>query len=118
MIQILEKIGCVELYGIKKTGKAGPFAARTTIEIGRLQSIESSFRSIVSVVRKLTKRIVNQIIILSFLCEVPIGRFAHDQDIYVDPKPEAILRLGEFIGEKKYEKDYVPKCSCHSKTDS
>jgi len=36
MIQILEKIGCVEFYGIKKTGKAGPFAARTTLEIGRL----------------------------------------------------------------------------------
>ena len=117
MIQILEKIGCVELYGIKKTGKAGPFAARTTIEIGRLQSIESTFRSIVSV-RKLNKKLFNQIIILWFLCEVPIDRFAHDQDIYVDPKPEAILRLGEFIGEKKYEKDYVPKCSCHSKTDT
>ncbi|EFX77102.1 hypothetical protein DAPPUDRAFT_321692 [Daphnia pulex] len=82
LVEILEKIGCVEFYGIKKTGKAGPFAARTTLEI------------------------------------VALDRFARDQDIYVDPKTEAILRLGEFIGDKKYEKDYIPKCSCHSNADS
>lgn len=50
--------------------------------------------------------------------EVALDRFARDQDIYVDPKTEAILRLGEFIGDKKYEKDYIPKCSCHSNADS
>ncbi|XP_045025411.1 general transcription factor 3C polypeptide 1 isoform X2 [Daphnia magna] len=82
LLELLEKIGCVEFYGIRKTGKAGLFAARTTLEI------------------------------------VPLDRFARDQDIYVDPKSEAILRLGEFIGEKKYEKDYIPKCSCHNNVET
>ena len=41
--QILEKIGCVELYGIKKTGKAGPFATRTTLEIGKILFLVDCF---------------------------------------------------------------------------
>lgn len=37
-LQILERIGCIELYSIKKTGKAGPFAPRTTLELGRFKA--------------------------------------------------------------------------------
>ena len=53
----------------------------------------------------------------SFQCTVPVHRFAPETNIYCKPKIEAVLRLGEFIGDKLYEKDYIPLCSCH-KTDA
>ena len=50
--------------------------------------------------------------------QVSVDKFTHDHDIYCDPKADCVLRLGEFIGEKKYEKDYIPKCSCHNNVDT
>lgn len=40
--QILEKLGCVELYGALRTGKAGPFSSRPTVEIGIYANLYNS----------------------------------------------------------------------------
>ena len=52
-----------------------------------------------------------------FFLAAEFSPFAPDKDVYCDPKVDALLRLGEFIGDKKYEKDYIPKCSCHNLID-
>lgn len=41
-----------------------------------------------------------------------------NEEIYCDPTVDGLIRLGEFIGDKKYERDYIPRCSCHSYIDS
>ena len=45
---------------------------------------------------------------------VPLDKFANESNISCKPRVEALVRLGEFIEEKQYEKDYIPLCTCHS----
>ncbi len=33
--------------------------------------------------------------------------------LLVEPTPDAIIRLGQFIGDKQYSVDFVCQCSCH-----
>ena len=49
---------------------------------------------------------------------VPLDKFASESNIYCKPRVEALVRLGEFIGEKQYEKDYISLCTCHSTTEA
>jgi len=57
--------------------------------------------------------IVARLICWYFLSLVPVDPFAQDSDVFCKPRVDAIMRLGEFIGDNIYEKDYIPLCSCH-----
>ena len=98
----------MELYSTLKKGKSGPFATRVPAEIG----IDIAYLSFLCSI----KLKLNVCIHLRDL--VAVDMFARDKDVFCDPKVDGVLRLGEFIGDKKYEKDYMPMCSCHSNEES
>ena len=34
-------------------------------------------------------------------------------DVVTEPSVDAVVRLGQFIGDKKYTVDFVCQCPCH-----
>lgn len=36
-----------------------------------------------------------------------------DEEVFVEPTVDAVVRLGQFIGDKQYTVDFVGHCSCH-----
>ena len=35
------------------------------------------------------------------------------EDVATEPAVDAVVRLGQFIGDKKYTVDFVCQCPCH-----
>ena len=38
---------------------------------------------------------------------------ADENEILVDPAVDAVIKLGQFIGDKQYTQDFMPQCPCH-----
>eukprot|EP00094_Tigriopus_californicus_P009796 TCALIF_09445-PA protein Name:"Similar to Gtf3c1 General transcription factor 3C polypeptide 1 (Rattus norvegicus)" AED:0.03 eAED:0.04 QI:37/0.71/0.62/1/0.85/0.87/8/0/1945 len=78
LLLILERLECVTVGRLVKTGQLGLFRVKPTISV------------------------TNGSILLD-----------NDNEVFIEPTVDAVVRLGQFIGDKQYTVDFVGHCSCH-----